>query len=178
MATQFCFEHVFRAPSIAAVFEAYFNPTQLTLQDRQLDIIERETTERVDDGRTLRRTCKVIPHRQLPAIVRPFVDGPLHYIETATWRRADDEIDIAIWPSLLRRSGRGKPSITALYRLVRRPDGAILRTYSGTVSVDVALISGRIERGIVAEFERSMPVAAACTQDYLDRSGSYVSAHA
>jgi hypothetical protein len=178
MATQFSFEHVFRAPSMAAVFAAYFDPEQLLLQDQQLDIIERQVQELVDDSETLRRTCKVVPRRQLPAIVRPFVQGPLHYIETATWRKRDHEIDVAIWPSLLRRSSHGRPAITALYRLSQLPDGSIHRRYTGTVSVDLALISGRIERGIVAEFERSMPLAAAATQAFLDGTASYVSAHA
>jgi len=176
MATQFCFEHVFRAPSIAAVFAAYFDPTQLSLQDQQLDIRAREVLELVAGDTTLRRTCKIVPNRQLPAIVRPFVAGPLHYIETATWRKADDEIDVEIWPSLLKR--RVKPTITAIYRLSARSDGAIYRRYSGTVSVDLALLSTRIERGIVAEFERSMPLAAAATQAFLDRTGGYVSARA
>jgi hypothetical protein len=178
MALQFSLEHVFRAPSIAAVFAAYFDPHQLLLQDRQLEIIERSVTELVDDPRTLRRTCKVVPRRQLPAIVRPFVQGPLHYVETATWRKRDHEIDIAIWPSLLRRSSHGKPTITALYRLSQLPDGRIHRRYTGTVSVDLALVSSRIERGIVAEFERSMPVAAACTQAFLDRAKTIDSARA
>jgi hypothetical protein len=178
MATQFCFEHVFRAPSIAAVFAAYFDPDQLLLQDQRLDIVERQVLELVDDGATLRRTSKVFPRRQLPAIVRPFIQGPLHYVETATWRKRDHEIDVAIWPSLLRRSSQGKPTITALYRLSQRADGSIHRRYTGTVSVDLALIAGRIERGIVAEFERSIPLAVAATQAFLDGSPSYMAAHA
>jgi len=176
MATQFCFEHVFRAPSVAAVFDAYFDFSHLVHQDRILDIVERTLLEQVDDGATLRRRCRVVPRRQLPAIVRPFVAGPLHYLETATWRRADDEIDIEIWPSLLARKPR--PTITATYRLTRLADGAIHRRYQGCVSVDLRLIATRVERGIVAEFERSMPLAATCTQEFLDRRGSYVSAHA
>ena len=188
MATQFHFEHTFRAPSTEAVFAAYFDPAQLLHQDQMLDIVERTVLERIEDGATLRRTCKVIPRRQLPAIVRPFVDGPLHYVETATWRKADREIDIQIWPSLLRKkprppkggpagaasSGGPRPTVTALYRLSQRPDGAIRRSYQGTVSVDLALLSSRIERGIVAEFERSMPIAAVCTQAFLDGTGCYV----
>jgi len=59
--------------------------------------------------------------------------------------------------------------ITAMYRLSRLSDGAIHRRYEGVVSVDIALIATRIERGIVAELERSMPVAVACTQAFLDR---------
>ncbi len=169
MTTQFCFEHVFRAPSIAAVFDAYFDPAHALHQDKLLDIVERTVIELADNRDTLRRTCKVIPRRQLPAIVRPFITHPLHYIETATWRRADDQIDIEIRPSILRSSG-GKPTITARYGLARLPDGSIRRRYEGTVSVHIALIASKIERGIVAEFERSMPIAAASTQDWLDRS--------
>jgi len=176
MATQFHFEHVFRAPSIDAVFAAYFDPAHLVLQDQRLEIAERTVIEQVDDHATLRRTCRIVPRRQLPALVRPFVDGPLHYLETATWRRADREIDIQIWPSLLRKKAR--PTVTALYRLSHLPGGGIHRSYQGSVSVDLALLSSRIEAKIVAEFERSMPVVAACTQTFLDRTDSYVSAHA
>jgi hypothetical protein len=176
MPTQFRFEHVFRAPSIDAVFAAYFDPAHLDAQDKVLDIVQREVVELVDDGDTVSRTCKIYPRRQLPAIVRPFVDGPLHYLEKATWRRRDGEIDIEIWPSLLRHKVR--PTVTALYRLSRLPDGSIQRSYQGVVSVDLKLLSSRIERGIVAEFERSMPVAATCTQAFLDRTGCYVSVQA
>lgn len=176
MATQFHFEHVFRAPSVDDVFAAYFDPEHLGQQDRMLDIAEREVLELVDDGGVLRRTCKVVPRRQLPAIVRPFVAGPLHYREVATWRRADREITIEIWPSLLRR--KPAPTVTAVYRLSQLPGGGIHRSYRGTVSVDLALLSSRIERGIVAEFERSMPVAATCTQAFLDRAPSYMTARA
>jgi hypothetical protein len=158
------------------VFAAYFDPANLLQQDQRLDVAERTVLELVDTPATLRRVCRIVPRRQLPAIVRPFVTLPLHYLETATWRRADDEIDIQIWPSLLKR--KPDPTITATYRLSRRPDGAIHRSYKGTVSVDLALIASRIERGIVAEFERSIPLAAAATQDFLDRSGRYVAAHA
>lgn len=176
MPTQFHFEHVFHAPSIDAVFAAYFDPAHLILQDKALDIVAREIVEVTDDGDALRRISKVFPRRQLPAIVRPFVDGPLHYLEKATWRRREGEIDIEIWPSLLKKKPR--PTVTARYRLSRLPDGSIQRSYQGVVAVDLKLLSSRIERGIVAEFERSMPVAATCTQAFLDRTGSYVSAHA
>jgi hypothetical protein len=176
MATQFHFEHVFRAASIDDVFSAYFDPAHLRQQDQQLEISERLVIEQTDDGETLRWTCKVTPRRQLPAIVRPFLAGPLHYLETATWRRADRTIEVEIWPSLLRKKPR--PTVTALYRLSQLPDGGIRRSYEGLVSVDLPVFSTRIEHGIVGEFERSLPVAATCTQAFLDRGGRYVSARA
>ncbi|HEU0028982.1 MAG TPA: DUF2505 family protein [Kofleriaceae bacterium] len=174
MPTAFSFEHTFRAPSTADVFAAYFDPDQLQLQDRALDIADRQVLELADRGDTLRRVCKVVPRRQLPALLRPFTSS-LHYLETATWRRSADEIDVEIRSSISRSD---KPTIRAVYRLSRLSSGEIRRRYDGTVSVDIALVSARIERGIVAEFERSMPIAAACTQAWLDRSMSRLSARA
>jgi hypothetical protein len=87
-------------------------------------------------------------------------------METVIWRRGEDALDIAIRPSLL----RGRVQITGTYRLERIGDDAIRRRYEGEVSVDIAFLAGRIERGIVAELARTLPVAAACTQDWLDRS--------
>ncbi len=163
--TQFCFEHVFRAPSTAAVFAAYFDPAHQSDQDREVDIAEREILSLTDDGETLRRVCRVVPKRQLPALVKPFVSGPLHYIETVTWQRAADEITIEIRPSLL----AGRVQILGTYRLERIGPNEIRRRYAGEVSVDIALLASRIERGIVQELGKSIPVAASCTQIWLDR---------
>jgi hypothetical protein len=165
MPTQFCFNHVFRAHSPTDVFAAYFEPAVVDDQDRALEVIERTVLELRDNGSTLRRVSKVVPKRQLPAVLRPFVSAPLHYIETATWRRVDNVIDIEIEFPTLRKT----PRVRASYRLSRLSDGSIERRYEGAVTVDIALLSSRIERGIVAEFERSMPITAACTQAYLDR---------
>lgn len=165
MTTPFCFEHVFSAPSVAAVFEAYWDPAHQALQDKRVDIVERTVEEQADrDGELVRRS-RVVPRRQLPLFIRPLIPGQLHYIETARWKRAADEIELVIRPSIL----KGRAEIAAVYRLSQVSEGKIHRRYSGSVSVDVALLSSRIERGIVNEFERSLPVAAACTQEWLDR---------
>lgn len=170
----FSHEHVFRAPSTTTVFAAYFDACHVLELDRELDIVERVVLEREDMPDTLRRVCRVVPRRQLPALVRPFVKGQLHYMETAIWRKREDTIAIEIRPSLL----GGRATVRATYRLSPISAGLIRRHYEGTVSVDVALIASRIECGIVKEFERSIPVAAACTQAFLDRTPSSVQAHA
>jgi hypothetical protein len=161
----FEFEHVFGAPSVAAVFAAYFDPDHQLEQDRIVDIREREILSLDDSADALRRVCRVVPNRQLPFIIRPLIGGSLHYIESAVWKRRDDVIEIDIRPSIL----NGRAHIAGTYRLDHVGPNAIRRRYEGTVSVDVALVASRIERGLVAELARSMPVTAACTQDWLDR---------
>lgn len=164
MSTPFRFDHEFRAPSIDAVIAAYFDAGVVAEQDRRLEIQARTVLAFVDDAATIRRTSKIVPRRQLPAVLRPFQKEPLHYVETATWRKGTPEIEVDLrFPTL-----RNTPTVRAVYRLSRSAPGVIQRRYEGTVSVDLPLISSRIERGIAAEFERSMPVAAACTQAFLD----------
>lgn len=165
MPTPFSFEHVFRAESPADVLRAYWNPAHQEEQDVALAIVERSIEELTDGPEERVRVCRVVPKRQLPALVRPFVSGPLHYRETARWQKRTDEIALEIVPSLL----GGRAVIRATYRLERAGNGLIRRTYAGSVSVDVALVSTRIERGIAAELQRSLPLAAAVTQAWLDR---------
>jgi hypothetical protein len=172
--TPFCFEHVFRVQAADAVFAAYFDPELQLEQDRAIEIAGREILELRDDGSTLHRKSRVTPRRKIPAFLKPLLGGELRYIENVTWRRPDDEIDIDIEILPARLNGR----IRALYGVERRGEHEILRRYRGSVSVNVALLSTRIERGIVAEFARSMPVAAECTQSWLDRQVRSLTAQA
>jgi len=171
--TPFSFEHVFQAASVAEVFAAYFDPAHTREQDRRMDITERTVLSLDDNPDELRRICKVVPRRQIPRFIKPLFSGPLHYLETAIWRRRDHAIDLDIRPSIL----QGRASIKAIYRL-EQVGTTVHRRYEGVVSVDIALLSSRIERGIVAEFERSMPVATTCTQEWLDRYERSVAARA
>jgi hypothetical protein len=81
------------------------------------------------------------------------------------WHRGTRELAIVIEPSLM----KGRARIEATYRLEVTGPNTVQRRYSGQVSVDVAMLARRVEAGIVAEFSRSMPIAAACTQAWLDR---------
>jgi hypothetical protein len=166
--TPFSFEHVFEAASVDAVFAAYFDPDHQREQDRAVEIAEREILELIETADELRRVCRVVPRRTLPALVRPFVTGPLHYLETVIWRRKLQELTLEIRPSLL----DGRARIEGTYRLEAPAPGAVRRRYTGQVSVDVAFVANRIEKGILAEFSRSLPIAAACTQAWLHRHSS------
>ena len=167
MGTPFSFENVFRAPSVADVLAAYFDPDHLAAQDALAQLVDREVTERVEDDATLRETWRVGSARSLPIFVRPFVSGGrLSYIETMTWRRADDAIDMIVLPQIL----NGRVRIEAEYKLVAAGEGQVKRRYAGTITVDIRLLSGRIEKGILSAFEKEMPVMTKCTQDWLDRT--------
>jgi hypothetical protein len=165
--TEFSFEHVFRAPSAAAVLAAYFDPDHLASQDEVAGLIERTVTESTDDGARLRTSWRVAAREQLPLFARPFVaGGRLRYLETMTWRRADDAIDLLVQPDVL----GGRVQVAAEYRLTKVGEGQVLRRYRGSITVAVRLVSGRIERAIAEKMEQGMPAMAACTQAWLDRT--------
>jgi hypothetical protein len=166
--TRFSFEYWFRAADPTALYELYFDPEHTRTTDDLVDVAAREVLEETDTGDEHRRLCKVTPRRQLPAFMRPFLPGTLHYVEEAIWRRPADRIDIDVRPSIL----GGRARVTSSYRLLPEADGVIRRTYEGMVSVEVALLGARIERGIVADLERSLSASGGCTQAYLDRIGA------
>lgn len=167
MGTPFHFEHRFRAAAPAAVLAAYFDDAHRDEQDRATDIARRDVREDVDGPDVRRRVSRVFPRRQLPAVVRAVVRGDLSFDETIVWVKAADRIDFDIRPLLL----DGRARIAACYQLSVVGPGQVLRTYAGTVDVDVKLIGGRIERVIVDDLQRSLATAAALTQAYLDRGG-------
>jgi hypothetical protein len=169
VATSFCFEHVFENGDPAILFELYFDPEHVAKQDAAVEIAEREIVEVTDDPDRRRRVSKVTPRRQLPALIRPFVPGRLHYIEEVVWHKQENRIAVEIRPSLL----GGRSQISSTYSLESVGVGLVHRTYRGTVSVPISLVGGRIERGIVDDIGRSAARCAACMQQYLDR-GSVV----
>lgn len=165
--TEFCFEHVFRAPSVAAVLAAYFDPDHLATQDAVAELVDRTVVETEDDGARLRTSWRVAAKQALPLFMRPFATGGrLRYLETMTWRRADDAIDLIVRPEVL----GGRVQIAAEYKLTQAGEGQVHRRYAGTISVDIRLVSGKIERAIAEKMEQSMPAMAACTQGWLDRT--------
>ena len=163
--TPFRFDHDFQAPSPAEVFRAYFDPELSAEQDRRVEVAQRELLTLDDSPERLHRVCKVVPRRQLPAIVRPFVPGDLSYTEDVTWQKADDVIDMRIEPAIL----GGRVEILATYRVATLRPGVVRRTYDGRVEVQVRVVGRRIERGIIEDLGRTLVVAAACTQEWLDR---------
>jgi hypothetical protein len=164
MPTSFSFEHVFRCAGPEVLLAGYFDPDRVRHQDAATGIAAREVLELTDTETGVRRVCRVTPSRQLPAFLRPFVRSGLDYVEEAEWRRGEPQIELRIRPSLL----RGRAEVTATYRLQPEAPGQVRRFYAGQVTVELPVIGGRVERGIVADLEKSLTVAARCTQDYLD----------
>ncbi|HEY5928345.1 MAG TPA: DUF2505 family protein [Kofleriaceae bacterium] len=168
MSTEFSYETVFDASGKLAVLEAYFNEDHLATQDAVAGLCDRTIVESYEDDAIRKCTWSVRAQRQLPVFVRPFVDGGrLTYLEAMTWRKADDELDETIVPQII----GGRVKLTLLYQLADIGPRKVRRRYSGSIAVNLSLLSGKIERAILAEVEKGMPLMTTCTQDWLVRAG-------
>lgn len=164
MSTDFSFETVFRAPSVQTVLAAYFDPDHLAAQDAVGDLCDRKVTENHEDDSVRKTSWTVRAQKSLPMYVKPFIEGgKLNYVEAMTWRKKDDEIDLTIVPQIL----GGRVKIAAVYKLSSAGEGQVRRVYRGTISVDVKLLSGKIEKAIREEIEKGMPMMTECTQKWL-----------
>ena len=166
MPTEFSYEHTFRAPSVATIIDAYFDPDHLAYQDKLAELGDRVVTDSHDDGTTRKATWRVSSLKQLPMFVRPFVKGGrLAFLEAMSWNRSRGVVEATVTPDIL----NGRVHIVSKYELSQIGENQIKRRYSGTVTAQITLRGGKIERGIVAEFDKSMALMAKCTQDWLDQ---------
>lgn len=169
MSTEFSYEHVFRAPSVETIIEAYFDADHLAYQDKLAELGDRVVTDSQDDGTTRKATWRVTSLKQLPVFVRPFVKGGrLAFLEAMSWKRGTGVVEATVAPDIL----NGRVQIVSRYELTKLGENQVKRRYSGTVTANITLLSGKIERGIVAEFDKSMALMAKCTQDWLDQRPS------
>ena len=162
--TPFHFEHDFRAPSVAAVFTAYFDEALNVEHDVRAGISRRELLEETDTPERLETLARVFPERQLPVFIRPFVSGPLHFVERLVWDKASDRIVSDIRPSLLAKRAR----IHLVYAAQQAGPGVVRRIYEGEVTVEIAVIGHRIEKMIVDDIAKTLVDVETCTQEWLD----------
>ena len=159
---------MFDATGKTAVLAAYFNDDHLATQDKVAELCDRKVVESHEDDAIRSCSWSVRSQRPLPLFVRPFVEGGrLSYLETMIWRKADDEIDLTIVPQIL----GGRVQIAAVYQLADIAPGKVRRRYQGTITVNVKLVSGKVERAIAAEIAKGMPLMTECTQNWLTRAG-------
>jgi hypothetical protein len=164
--TQFRFEHVFRAPSVRALVDAYFDNDHSLFQDKVAQLTDRVVVEATDSESARKVSWRVASSRPLPVIARPFVaGGRLSFQESMTWdARTPDRVDTTISPEIL----GGRVQITGAYQLAMAGEGQVRRVYEGTITAALKLVGGRIERGIHEAFGEQMPAMADCTQRWLD----------
>jgi hypothetical protein len=166
MGTAFKFEHIYRAPSVAALLKAYWDDDHNASQDKLAQLTDRVVVEDATTDGVRKTVWKVASTRSIPLIARPFVEnGRLTFLETMI-QRGDNHVESSVVPQIL----KGRVHIDSSYKLEQVGDNQVKRTYAGTITAGMPLIGGKIERGVLEAFDKEMPVMTRCTQDWLDRT--------
>ncbi len=158
--TPYALRHEFPGLSPRQLLETMASADHQALQDRRAKVARRETIDRVNDETLYRCESRVFPERQLPAFARPFIKGGLEYYELVTWHKSTNVLDVEVQPAVL----GGRSRLRARAQVIAEGTTAV-RIYEGQVEVALALVGGRIEKGIVADLSRTMDEAAALTRE-------------
>jgi hypothetical protein len=156
---RFRFEHEFRG-TVEAYWRAFFDDALTRDQYERLGVRELEVVERREDDEALARTLRVVPARELPAVLRRLTGASLGYTETTVLDRRAGVATTTVVPDTL----ADRITIGGRHVVTSPSPGAIVRTFEGSVEVRVAVIGGRIERAIVEDMRRSYAASAAMTQ--------------
>ena len=151
--------------TVETYWTVFFDPNYNTALYDALDI-EYEPLELRREGtgeqETIFRRIRLAPRRELPAVVRKFVQGAVSYEQRDRFSRKDNRIAVETVPSFL----ADRFISTGVYRVTASPPG-VTRTWEGECSCKVPLIGGAVERFIVDEVERGYKTTTTFTRKWL-----------
>jgi hypothetical protein len=162
VSTHFAFTHEFSATPEKFWRVFLHEPYNIELYDR-IGVKERTVLDRSEDAGTIRWSVRIVPKRDLPAIIKKVVGGDLGYTEHGTYHKGQDRLDVRIETTLMRDRTR----IGGLYSVTPLGAGRLRRTFEGDVHVDVALVGRKVEAVVVDDMRRSYDVAAQVTAEWL-----------
>jgi hypothetical protein len=163
--TPFCLEREFRATP-ARFWAVFFDRAYLAMVWQHARLRESEILDWRDDGATIRRRIRMIPHRELPLVIRKLTGATLEYIEESVFHRAENRVDIRVVPTLL----TDRVLIAAEYKVTACAPDRLLRTFAGTISVNVPIVGKTIEKLVIDDVAKSYAEAAEVTDGWLDGS--------
>lgn len=144
-------------------FDADYNRGLYEALDMDYELLElRREGEGSDE--TIVRRVKLVPRRELPAVMRKFVSGAISYEQRDRFSRRDDRVDVETIPNYLADRFVSK----GIYRLLPAADG-VERVWEGECACKVPLVGGAIEKLIVDEVQRGYTTTTSFTRDWLAR---------
>ncbi len=162
--THFAIVHDFECTPQAFWKVFFHEPYNVEVYDR-IGVKERRFLERTEDEHTIRFALRIMPKRDLPAIIKKIVGGDLGYTEISTYYKGKDTLDVRIEPTLLKERTKMK----AVYRLEPLGEGRVRRVFEGDVNVDLPIVGKKVEATVLEDVKRSYDIAAVTTREWLKR---------
>ncbi len=137
-------------------------PYNAALYER-LKMKERTVLVKTEDDATIHFEQKILPRRDLPAVIKKLVRGDLGYVETTTYHKGKNYMDVKIEPTLF----KDRTDVRARYTITPLAPGKVRRTFEGDIHVDIPFLGRRVEAAVLDDVQRSYDVAAQVTREWL-----------
>ena len=149
--------------SVARYWEAFFDDAYGAALWPALDIkCERIKFERIGEGDALEihREQKLIPNREVPALMQKFVKGGFSYVERNHYKARDSAMRTVTTPGFM----ADKITTGGLYRVEALGPTRCKRIWEGEVDVSIPLLGGKVEKMLVDEVRESYRKATEFTR--------------
>ena len=163
---QFQVEHRFSGIALADYEALYFDETFNEALCRTVKLA-RELIKHERQGQRLHRQVRVSPDRELPAPAAKVIgSAKIVYTEHCDYQFGSYR---GTWKTI---SGIMTDKITSAGTFSFRAEGnAVVRRVDGEVKVGIFGVGGLVERGIIADVEKSYAQAAEFTQRWINNGG-------
>jgi len=115
------------------------------------------------EGLVIRRAQRLTPRREIPRVMRKFVEGAIAYTEHNVFRASDNSMQVRTVPSFLSE----RVTAQGVYYLEVVEPSRVRRVFDAECTCKVPLVGGTIERHIVDEVKESYRRTTAFTREWL-----------
>lgn len=159
----FKFEHEFDLDA-ASYWDLFFSEDYNKDLYAELKMKDRKVLEQKEEGGVLRRTVKLVPGKEVPAIFKSIVSD-MSYTEKNVYRKERSEMEVVVEPALM----KDKFDLRAVYSVKPLGDKKVRRTFEGDVNIKIMLIGGKMEKYMVDELRESYETAARVTRKWIEK---------
>ncbi|TPV97294.1 MAG: DUF2505 domain-containing protein [Myxococcales bacterium FL481] len=142
-------------------FDPDFNAGLYQALEIEFELLEL-TREGAGESETVLRRARLAPRRELPAVLRKFVNNAVSYEQRERLIARDNRMEVETIPNYLTDRFVSK----GIYSLAPTTDG-VERTWQGECACKVPLVGGTIAKLVVEEVERSYRTTTQFTREWL-----------
>jgi hypothetical protein len=143
----------------------FHEPYNVALYER-IKVKERKVLHWKETDGTIERSIKILPARDLPGFLKKIVGGDLGYVESSTFYKDKDSIDVTVEPTLM----KDRTTMKARYWIELPDASTVRRIFEGSIHVDMPFVGRKIEQFIVDDMKRGYDTAAQVTKEWLGKA--------
>ena len=151
--------------SPARYWKLFFHePFNVALYER-IKVKERKVLDWKETDGTIYRSIKIVPARDLPGFIKKLVGGDLGYVESSTFYKDKDSMDVTVEPTLF----KDRTTMKARYWLEPVGEGKVTRIFEGSIKVEMPLVGKKVEQFIIDDMNRGYQITTEMIHEWMKK---------